>query len=579
MITVKHFWLWLCLLLTLPSAAQAAERVDRFHLDYTINQDTSLTVQEQIDYYTSVAKHGIFRYLPQTYTNRAATPVEVIQVTLGDGQTHPYTTSSENNKKIIKIGDANRTFTGNRQYQLTYQVKYALTKTEAGTAELYWDLVGEDWDFAINNIQATIHSPFASVISAECWSGQFGGDDGLCQTQVIDSQTVSVSYPHPITKGGNVTVSVKLQDDGQLTWPSWWQQNSTAIITFGLLAIAIISLAILNFYLIMSDRDHIFINDQQLTLKPTGQTKVRPWFYKIPDAFWYEPFTNISPAQAGMLIDNTFNSQHLIAEIIALVEKKYLKIDPVNKNMFTGQDYIFTQLKAPSDKLPTYQRQILTKIFTRRTSVKLSQLKKDFFTQIPKIKTTIKSSLFVANFYRQINYSPAQWRFGLILLAGLISIVLLISRLSGGAMFVLFILFFLIEALMAYLLRHYHLTALGNHYRYLIAGFKKNVQLGKWRTEIQEKQLYVEKVLPFAIALGVADKLAQDMKELGLDQTNQGTATTALIGTSLLSSGFVDSFSHDFGSVYASQTSSGGSSSSGGGSSGGGGGGGGGGSW
>jgi uncharacterized membrane protein len=106
---------------------------------------------------------------------------------------------------------------------------------------------------------------------------------------------------------------------------------------------------------------------------------------------------------------------------------------------------------------------------------------------------------------------------------------------------------------------------------------KYYVSKGKWREEIMEKNLFLEEMLPLAISLGVVNKLANDMKDLGMEPPKyfEGVA--------------INSFAHDlnnFNSVMATNlatTPSGNSSWSGGsgfsGGSGGGFGGGGGGSW
>jgi len=107
------------------------------------------------------------------------------------------------------------------------------------------------------------------------------------------------------------------------------------------------------------------------------------------------------------------------------------------------------------------------------------------------------------------------------------------------------------------------------------------LNLGKWREEITEKNLFFEEILPLAMALGIVDKLTKEMADLGVEPPKyfQGIALA--------------SFGHDFGSFNALASSnlnsspvssgksswSGGSGFSGGGSAGGGFGGGGGGSW
>lgn len=90
-----------------------------------------------------------------------------------------------------------------------------------------------------------------------------------------------------------------------------------------------------------------------------------------------------------------------------------------------------------------------------------------------------------------------------------------------------------------------------------------------------EKHLFIEEILPFAVALNVVDQLSRDMKELGLEPPKY------MGGTNFGTAAFVSSFTSDLGAglTYNPSSSSSGGGGFGGGSSGGGGGGGGGGSW
>jgi uncharacterized membrane protein YgcG len=126
-------------------------------------------------------------------------------------------------------------------------------------------------------------------------------------------------------------------------------------------------------------------------------------------------------------------------------------------------------------------------------------------------------------------------------------------------------------------------TAKGYAYFRQIEGLKFYLKKGKWRHEVAEKNLFLDEVLPLAVALGAVDSIANDMKELGIKPPSY------FVGSSMAS------FSRDFGKFYLLSSSSlmstpggvlsgksswsGGSGFSGGGFSGGGFGGGGGGSW
>ena len=121
-----------------------------------------------------------------------------------------------------------------------------------------------------------------------------------------------------------------------------------------------------------------------------------------------------------------------------------------------------------------------------------------------------------------------------------------------------------------------------------VTGLRYFIDKGKWREEIAEKNLFFEEILPLAVALGVIDKLAKEMKDLGAippSYLNGFTASAFAFDLSRFSSSAAGSLVSSPKSSWSGHSSwSGGSGFSGGGGSGsagsgGGFGGGGGGSW
>src|SRR3989339_160386 len=116
----KLFWsLLLFLLAALP--AQAAEQIDFYRIDATIQSDASVSFIETIDYnFGAESRHGIFRTIPTTKTNadNKKFSLEITDISVED----PFTTSRTGDEISIKIGDANRTITGTHRYTIRYTV-------------------------------------------------------------------------------------------------------------------------------------------------------------------------------------------------------------------------------------------------------------------------------------------------------------------------------------------------------------------------------------------------------------------------------------------------------------------------
>ena len=107
-------------ILVIPSRVFAStDEVASFHSDIVINQDTSISITEQIDYTTDLEKHGIYRYIPTAYNHngqKEILPVRDLVVTNGVGLEQPFTKSFDGKFVTLKIGDPDVTFTGKRIY-------------------------------------------------------------------------------------------------------------------------------------------------------------------------------------------------------------------------------------------------------------------------------------------------------------------------------------------------------------------------------------------------------------------------------------------------------------------------------
>ncbi len=81
-----------------------------------------------------------------------------------------------------------------------------------------------------------------------------------------------------------------------------------------------------------------------------------------------------------------------------------------------------------------------------------------------------------------------------------------------------------------------------------LKGFHQNLKRGAWRDKIKEKHLFLEEVIPFAIAFGTVKQLAKAMKDLDLQPPDYLEST--MIASSL------DSFAKDLDNFAAATASS-----------------------
>jgi uncharacterized membrane protein len=129
------------------------------------------------------------------------------------------------------------------------------------------------------------------------------------------------------------------------------------------------------------------------------------WWYKGKDpdpglsvAPMYEPPKEISPAEAGTLIDDTIHPRDITSTIIDLAVRGYVRIEEVEEKglLFSHKDYVLHLVKGREEwsKLQAHERVMMENVFAGGgTETRLSSLRNHFYTAIPVIRQDLKSQL------------------------------------------------------------------------------------------------------------------------------------------------------------------------------------------
>ena len=575
---------------TFVSLASASESIPSFHSNITINQDTSVTIEEEINYTTTLNKHGIYRYVPETFTKDGLKySRSVTDISVTDEQSNPiqFETISDGPFLTLKIGDPDTTFSGNQSYRISYTMSEAIDQYELETDydEFYWDITGEGWEIPIASATATIYSPHAKITDVDCFSGAIGGDDGKCISVLRPNKDrADFLYPQTISYGDNMTVALKLESENGLVFPTATASLLQTI--FHNLPLAALPVPILLVFVLwyFRGRDYAFISSNVYNLDPNQpQRKIWPSL-KAREPFVYAPIKELTPGQAGLLIDEKVDTSDLVAEILELARKKFLKIEAVSSTKFlelgTKTDYRFIKLKPDDSTLPLVQKYLFEHIFEKKETTLVSELKGTFYTHMAVASKKLEESV---NEFFSAKPSTARG-IGIAVFGVSWGITMLLLSITFFSIDIFWPLpFLLIQPPLGVLLGYNfpQKTAVGHALWLQTRGLRKSINYGKWREKIKEKNLFIEEVLPFAVALGVVDKLSKDMEALHIKPpeylgSTTGTANSAM--TMINTQAFVSSFSSSVGSELSYNPNSS-SSGSGSGFSGGGGGGGGGGSW
>src|SRR6516164_4055161 len=139
-----------------PVSAGVTERITDYRSDVTIEHDGTIEVHETIAYdFGVVPHHGIFRDVPVRSSESPKAgydrvyPLHVVSVSASAGTPAQYSVDDEGDDQRIKIGDPDRTITGEHTYDIVYRVRGAMNAF-ADHDELYWNAVGPQWSVPID---------------------------------------------------------------------------------------------------------------------------------------------------------------------------------------------------------------------------------------------------------------------------------------------------------------------------------------------------------------------------------------------------------------------------------------------
>lgn len=626
-----------------PQAQAQSERILDYHSDLTLQSDGTLLVQETIRVYAAGAqiRHGIYRDFPTRYTdpfgNRYVVGFEVTDASR-DGASETFRVEDLLNGKRVYLGDS-RSYIPPGEH--TYKISYTTNRQLGFFAdhdELFWNVTGNGWGFAIEHASATVRLPENIPADQVHLSGYTGAQGSPAQELTTETQggvfVFSTERRLPPRSGLTILLS---WPKGFLTPPTQQQKlawffrdnREALLLSTGLL------LLLLYYILVWS---------------AVGRDPKRGVIMPL-----YEPPANLSPAAMRYLVRMGFDNKTFSAAILDMAVRGYLTIKQDGDKSYqlfrtnAGAGVLTADERAAADRLFGSNREIwLNNINHTAISGAITQLKTwlktaeeriYFFTNGRYLLPAIIASalmligvivmqggpkVFIGGFlcvwltgwslavsglvlaaYQKWHAAFTALHGKAALVAGALFITLFSLPFLAGEAFGLFMLVkvtawfvpvFLIASVCLHALFHFLLkapTSAGRRLLDQVEGFK--LFLGKVDGDRLNRIMppeptpaTFEKFLPYALALDVEEAWAEKFSRV-LDGTahSPGGASTGYTpsfysggdGNGFGVSGFASSFGGSFTSAISSSAAAPGSSGGGGGGSGGGGGGGGGGGW
>ena len=286
------------------SALARSWRIADFHSTVAIDDHGGASIAERITLVFVGHWNGIYRTIPVEYPGPSGTNYSLFLKIDGvtDESEHPlkYELKREGHYKKLKIYLPGATDT-TQAVLITYSSPNAVRYFDDHD-EFYWNVTGNDWPVPIDHASALVSLPDAAAgsLRAQAFTGAYGSSSREATADVKGSH-VEFETTNPLPMRGGLTVDVFipkgiLRQPGPITRLGWFLRGNPAIF--------------LPFWTLLV----------MFTL----------WYYKGRDpdpgrsvAPQYEPPKDMTPAEAGTLLDDSLDPRDITSTVVDLAVRGY----------------------------------------------------------------------------------------------------------------------------------------------------------------------------------------------------------------------------------------------------------------
>lgn len=600
-------------------ASSSNYKITKYDVNINVNSNNSYDITEDIKVHFNISQHGIYRKIPtinkieRADGSKATSKAIISDFVLKSTSNSPYSIKKDRSSQTYKIGDPNKFENENAEYLLKYNYDLGEDNNKKFD-ELYFNIIGPEWDSSISNVTFTITMP------EDFDANKLGFTYGLKGSSNTENITYSVDG-NVITGKFNGTLMPKEALTVRLELPEGYfygerkNKNPYKSFIFLLPIFVVISFAMWV----------LFGRDKKV----------------FPSVQFYPP-EGYNSAEVAFLYKGKVESSNVVSLIVYLASKGYLKIieTEIPSLLGTKTSFLLEKIKE-YDGNNASEEIIFNGLFSENIIVGPSDLRYTFYRYINAAKRVIETN----DNKNMIFERTSRIIKPITIILAIISLILIFIPLSevaygsatgvffpvvfptvgflfffnaiknkrsnvnsiiGSLIFLLFSLviififfvfqplqengnfipYFIIGIICSVILFacvsiSLKRTDFGNDILGRIIGFKNFLKVAE-KDDINqlanENPEYFYDILPFAYVLGVSDTWINKFESIALEPPSWYHSSTGYFSASAFCNSFLSVMDNVNSSATSTPSSSGGGSS-GGGSSGGGSGGGGGGSW
>ncbi|MGH7309585.1 MAG: DUF2207 domain-containing protein, partial [Candidatus Rokuibacteriota bacterium] len=313
----------LVVLLAVPYPAAARSfTIERFAVSLEVRPDASLAVQEHLTIHFQGHHNGVFRLIPvREVRHGIERDLRVDDVHVLDDAHAPLRTEVTYPGRYVRIqawvpGAVDTTKT----VRILYRVRRALLSFDRHD-ELYWNVTGDEWAVPITSAEARVTLPPGladGAVRAQAFTGLRGatGDD---YEEDRGPGEITFRTRRSLGPREGLTIAVGWPR-GAVAHPAAWQRAWWAAADNWPLLLPLLALVGMGLVWRAYGRD------------PTAHRSIKPE---------YGPPAELTPAEAGTLIDERAEPSDVIATLVDLGVRGYIAVEPVGDG-----DFRFRRLRS-----------------------------------------------------------------------------------------------------------------------------------------------------------------------------------------------------------------------------------------
>lgn len=287
--------------------------ITKYNVEIVVDEHNKYSIKENIDTYFNVSKHGIIRRIP-LYNNikRQDGINEKNRVLISNIKVNEeFDLSRENDNYVLKIGSADKTINGKHSYTISYDYDIGLDKNNKYD-ELYFNIIGTNWDTDISNVTFKITMPKEFDASKLGFSyGKYGESNTDNISYDVDGNVITGSFEGTLLAGEGLNVRLELPE-------GYFIRKSVGSSLLECWYYIIPILGVLISYLIWKK----YGKDDQ-----------------VVDVVSFYPPENMNSLDVAFAKKGSVNSNDAVSLLVYLASKGYIKIveDKKSKSRFTIQ--------------------------------------------------------------------------------------------------------------------------------------------------------------------------------------------------------------------------------------------------